>query len=160
VVLAGAAWTFNDNLILTFGVAIHQQTRLLGKYSKEPDDPGNLVGEALEPGQLVESTYGPNLYLGVAFRFDTNSDPFKRSVALQKEAAAAEQARLKQVAAAAAAKAEAEERLATCKAVAAAEFEVAVDVCGKNLTPAEKTTCELEAKRALALAEQKCLADD
>lgn len=243
VVLAGLGWTFNENLILTFGVAIHQQTRLLGKYSKESAEPGNLVGEALEPGQLVESTYGPNLYLGVAFRFDTSNDPFKRSLALQQEAAAAEQARVKQAVAAAAARAkaeaiqaaceaeakrvlsadkekclkdfgadgqaaqlaacqdtaekteaaaraacpaevakklaaaesetkkladaaavkkekEAEVRLATCKAVAAAELAVAVDVCSRKPTPAEKTTCELEAKRDVALAEQKCLADD
>lgn len=113
VVFAGWSWMYNENFNLTFGVAVHQQTRLLGQYDK-----GGVVGEALESDQLVETTYGANFYVGMGFRFDRNNDPFARSAALQKQTAAAEAARQAAAANAAATKKQAEELQKSCEALA------------------------------------------
>ena len=70
VVFVGPSWTYNENVNLTFGLAIHQQTRLLGRYSEDGDS--SIVGEALDADQLTESIFGPNAYVGVGFRFDSD----------------------------------------------------------------------------------------
>jgi hypothetical protein len=161
VVFAGWSWMYNENLNLTLGVAIHQQTRLLGKYSEKTGDPGNLVGEALEPNQLVETTYGPNVYVGVGFRFDRNNDPFARSAALQKQTAAAEANRLKKAAEAAEAKKMAEDLQKACEAKSTKEHTASIASCEKDhATEATKlAACKKLADDTLAAAKAACPPD-
>lgn len=66
-VFAGGSWAFNENVIFTGGVAFHPQSRLRGKYHA-----GDEVSAELEPQQLVEETYGPNVYVGISYRFSEN----------------------------------------------------------------------------------------
>jgi hypothetical protein len=67
--LLGFAAAYNENVTITGGVAMNQQTRLNGKYKK-----GQSIAENLEDAQLVEKSYRPNLYFGFALRL--GKDPF------------------------------------------------------------------------------------
>ena len=130
VVFVGPSWTYNENVNLTFGLAIHQQTRLLGRYSEDGDS--SIVGEALDADQLTESTFGPNAYVGVGFRFD--SDVHARRAALEKQTAEAQAA--------------AQKALAQKKAAEAAEAKKRVDET--------REACLEKADADLGLAREKC----
>lgn len=68
-VFLGYGFGWGDNVVVTLGGMVRKETRLSGKYRE-----GETVGEPLGD-ELVESTYAPSLYFGVAFRFGSN--PFK-----------------------------------------------------------------------------------
>ncbi|HEV8331584.1 MAG TPA: hypothetical protein VGQ22_09215 [Steroidobacteraceae bacterium] len=71
IVFAGYALTYNENVALTAGVALHKRDRLAGRYQ-----PGEIVGSDLDSEQLAEATYGVSAFVGIAFRFGSN--PFAR----------------------------------------------------------------------------------
>jgi len=142
VVLAGAAWTVHQNITVTAGVAVHQQTRLLGRYRE-----GQEIAANLDPSQLTENTYGPNVYAGVAFRF--GQDPHARTAQLQEDTAARE-------AAAKEAKAQKEKRIAACEAAADENQKKANAKCNESYpAPADPNTDPGKPKRdeCLGLAE-------
>jgi hypothetical protein len=61
----GVGWGYN--VMLTGGVAMHKEKRLLGQYNS-----GDVVSENLTADQLLDDTYKPRFYIGVAFRFGSN----------------------------------------------------------------------------------------
>jgi hypothetical protein len=61
----GIGWGYN--VMLTFGVAMHKEKRLNGRYS-----PGDVIADNLTEDQLSEETYKPRAYVGLAFRFGSN----------------------------------------------------------------------------------------
>jgi hypothetical protein len=65
-VFGGYSYAYNENVIFTGGIAFHRQSRLLGKYKGDVE---GEVTQVLEPSQLVDDTYGPNVYIGISFRF-------------------------------------------------------------------------------------------
>lgn len=67
VVFAGAAFTWNQNISLVLGAALHQERRLAGRYNT-----GDELTENLEPDQLHETTYAPTWFAGISFRFGSN----------------------------------------------------------------------------------------
>ncbi|MDX1998304.1 MAG: hypothetical protein SF066_11345 [Thermoanaerobaculia bacterium] len=156
VVFAGWSWMYNENLNVTVGAAIHQQTRLLGKYDVKGE--GSVVGEALESAQLVETTYGPNFYVGVGFRFDRDNDPFARGASLREQTAQAEATRLKNAATAAEAKRKAEELQKACEAEATRVHTAALATC-KAGDAANLDACNKLADHTEAAAKAKCPAD-
>lgn len=70
-VLAGYSWTYNENLTLTLGAAVHQESRLEGSFSE-----GQIVEQNLDSGVLNDEVFKPVPYLGVSFRFGSN--PFSK----------------------------------------------------------------------------------
>jgi hypothetical protein len=64
----GVGWGYN--VVLTAGVLYHKEKRLKGQYN-----PGDVIAENLTTDQLLDSTYKPRAYVGLAFRLDSN--PFK-----------------------------------------------------------------------------------
>jgi hypothetical protein len=144
-VFGGASWAYNENVIFTGGVAFHPQSRLLGKYHA-----GDEVSAELEPAQLVESTYGPNVYAGISFRFAENIHE-KRAALLEAraeadEAAAAAKAKAKK------AEEESKLRAAACTAQADADEAAAKVACKDDavcIAKAEKDTAAKKAKCAV-----------
>jgi hypothetical protein len=67
VVFAGAAISYNTNLHFIVGAAFHNQKRLNGQYSE-----GQEIAESLTPEQLSQTTFRPNFFFSVAFRFGSN----------------------------------------------------------------------------------------
>ncbi len=61
----GIGWGYN--VMLTAGVVMHRETRLKGQYN-----PGDVITTNLTADQLVDSTYKPRAYIGVAFRLGSN----------------------------------------------------------------------------------------
>ena len=141
-VLAGYSGVYNENIVFTGGVAFHRQSRLRGRYEQ-----GDPLSEALEPEQLVEDTYGPNLYVGIGFRF--GNDVHARRQELEKETskakadAAAAKARLAQ------AEKDAAVRKADCEAQANAVETAAKEKC-------QTDACRATAEAAGAAARAKC----
>jgi hypothetical protein len=66
-IFAGGSLIYNYNLCVNFGVGIAKQQYLKEKYRE-----GMIINENLEPDQLYESYYRPNLFLSISFRFGTN----------------------------------------------------------------------------------------
>jgi len=66
-IFAGGSLIYNYNLCINFGVGIAKQQYLKEKYRE-----GMIINEYLEPDQLYESYYRPNLFLSISFRFGTN----------------------------------------------------------------------------------------
>jgi hypothetical protein len=66
----GFGWGYN--VMLTAGVVMHKEDRLNGQYAA-----GQVVAENLTSDQLIDSTYKPRAYVGLAFRFGSN--PFSSS---------------------------------------------------------------------------------
>lgn len=66
----GIGWGYN--LMLNAGVVMHKEKRLKGQYNEN-----DVVSENLTSDQLLDSTYKPRAYIGLAFRFGSN--PFKSS---------------------------------------------------------------------------------
>jgi hypothetical protein len=66
----GIGWGYN--VMLTGGVVMHQETRLKGQYNA-----GQVITTNLTPDQLVDSTYKPAAYIGIAIRLGSN--PFSGS---------------------------------------------------------------------------------
>ncbi len=75
-VFAGWGWTHYRNVTLTVGLAVHQQTRLRGRYEQ-----GERLEQTVAEDSLVDSVYRPNLFLGIAFRFDSAPFAAKKSKA-------------------------------------------------------------------------------
>lgn len=67
VVFAGASISYNTNLHLIVGAAFHSQKRLNGQYEE-----GQTIKESLTPDQLTQTTFKPNVFFSVAFRFGSN----------------------------------------------------------------------------------------
>ncbi len=67
VVLGGGQFTYNQNLTLVLGFALHQQTKLLGRYRGGDVVEGNLTEE-----QLHEEAFRINPFVSLAFRSLTN----------------------------------------------------------------------------------------
>ena len=67
VAFLGYAVGWGYNLMLSAGVAMHQEKRLLGQYQ-----PGQVVSENLTPDQLSQNVYRPSFYVGLQFRFGSN----------------------------------------------------------------------------------------
>lgn len=61
----GVGWGYN--VMLTAGVVMHKEKRLNGQY-----DSGDVVAENLTADQLLDATYKPRAYVGLAFRFGSN----------------------------------------------------------------------------------------
>jgi len=72
VVFLGVSGTFNRNVSLLGGVAVRQQTELLGEYSEN-----QVLMQDLSDDSLTEETYKPSWFLGVSFRF--GKSPFAKS---------------------------------------------------------------------------------
>ncbi|MGH8235589.1 MAG: hypothetical protein ACREXP_01055 [Steroidobacteraceae bacterium] len=66
----GVGWGYN--VMLTAGAIMHKEKRLKGQY-----DANDVVSENLTADQLLDSTYKPRAYVGLAFRFGAN--PFSSS---------------------------------------------------------------------------------
>lgn len=66
-VFGGYGYTFNSNVTITAGVAIHEQEDLVGRY-----EVGDKLQDAIDSAQLVEKTFAPNVYVGISFRFGSN----------------------------------------------------------------------------------------
>jgi hypothetical protein len=56
--------TFNQNIGLVGGIALHQETRLRGEY-----DPGQVVSENLTSDALEEKVNKTTWFLGITYRF-------------------------------------------------------------------------------------------
>lgn len=67
VVMIGRSGRYNENIMLSFGVALHRQQVLLGKYKE-----GDALSENLTESQLHSPSYRPNPYLAIGFRFGAN----------------------------------------------------------------------------------------
>jgi hypothetical protein len=61
----GVGWGYN--VVLTAGVAMHQEQRLVGQYNS-----GQVITENLTPAQLSQSVYTPRFFVGLLFRFGSN----------------------------------------------------------------------------------------
>jgi len=70
----GYALTYNHNFAISAGVMLHQQRRLKGKY--EEGEHYTKTGNVLENADLTETTWAPNVYVGITIRSLTN--PFAR----------------------------------------------------------------------------------
>lgn len=71
VVFLGGAITYNQNLSVSSGVALHQQQVLRGRYVL-----GDTIQANLTEDQLHSKAYRPNIFVSVALRFGAN--PFAR----------------------------------------------------------------------------------
>lgn len=69
-VFLGYGFGWGYNVLATAGVVMHKENRLNGQYNA-----GDVVSENLTSDQLTQSTYKPQAYIGLAFRFGSN--PFK-----------------------------------------------------------------------------------
>jgi hypothetical protein len=67
VVFLGTSRTFNENVMITWGLSLHRQQVLLGRYKK-----GDVITTNLDESQLHSQSYRPNPYIAVAFRFGAN----------------------------------------------------------------------------------------
>lgn len=70
----GYAATYNHNFAISAGVMLHQQRRLKGKY--EEGEHYTKTGNVLENNDLTETTWAPNVFIGITIRSLTN--PFAR----------------------------------------------------------------------------------
>jgi hypothetical protein len=68
----GVGWGYN--VVVSAGVAMHQEQRLAGQYN-----PGQIVMENLTSDSLAQTVYRPGFYLEVAFRFGSNPFTSKSS---------------------------------------------------------------------------------
>jgi hypothetical protein len=143
VLVAGYARSYNENVIFTAGIAFHRQTRLLGRYRV-----GDVVKESIDSSQLIEDTYGPNVYAGVSFRF--GEDIHARRRELEKQAATAQSQAAAAKARAAQAEKEAADRKAACEASANAAQAAANEACKGN------EACVATASANAAAAKAKC----
>ena len=132
-VLAGYGWTYKRNVTLTAGLAIHQRTDLVGRYNVN-----DILKESIDSAQLVEETFVPNVYVGVAFRFGSNIWS-QRNAAQAKvnETRAAELQKQKE---------QAEERAQEAEDKAEASA----------LKAAQKELCEKQAESGLVSAQKTC----
>lgn len=67
VVMIGTGTRYNENIMVSLGVALHRQQVLLGKYKG-----GDTLSENLTEAQLHSPSYRPNPYLSIGFRFGAN----------------------------------------------------------------------------------------
>lgn len=67
VVMLGGSARYNENIMFGFGVALHRQQVLLGRYNE-----GDTVSENLTETQLHSPSYRPNPYVSIGFRFGAN----------------------------------------------------------------------------------------
>lgn len=67
VVMIGRSGRYNENIMLSLGVALHGQQVLLGRYNE-----GDTLSENLTETQLHSPSYRPNPYLSIGFRFGAN----------------------------------------------------------------------------------------
>jgi hypothetical protein len=148
VLVAGYAGTYNENVVFTAGVAIHQQSRLIGRYK-----PSEEVKEALDSSQLVENTFAPNIYVGIGFRF--GEDIHARRRELEKETAKAQAESAAAKAAAAQAEKDAAARKAACEAKADADEAGAKQKCA-----AGDDACVKKAAADSAAAKTQCAVTD
>jgi hypothetical protein len=148
VVVAGYSGTYNENVVFTAGVAFHRQSRLLGRYNV-----GDKVTEVLDSSQLVEDTYGPNIYVGVAFRFGEDIHARRRELEKATARAQAEAATAK--AKAAQLEKDALARQAACKAKADEQEAIAKEACTKDDIPNDEP-CFTKAAAASAAAKEAC----
>lgn len=71
ILFGGFGATYNENVMFTAGLVVHEQQRLDGRFNLT-----RPIGENLNSDQLTEGTYGVNFYFGVALRLGSN--PFRR----------------------------------------------------------------------------------
>ncbi len=133
-VLGGIGYTFNENVTVTGGIAIHERTDLVGRYNA-----GDVIKENIDSDQLVEKTFVPNLYIGLSFRFGSN-------IFRQRDAARADAAK----AAAAAAKKAKDDAKTEAEEAEAKRLK-------EELTEATEKKCKLEAEQTFFVAEETCL---
>ena len=69
-VFGGFSTTYNENVTLVAGLAIHEQPRLNPQF-----DVGEVLTEDLDAEALHVNRYGPNVFFGISFRFGSN--PFR-----------------------------------------------------------------------------------
>jgi hypothetical protein len=156
VVFAGWGWTYAENVTLTIGLAIHEQQRLDGKYKR-----GDKVKENLTTEQLSKPTFGPNAFVGVAFRFGTNVHAERAKA--QKEAAEAREAAQKVAAEKEAAVKKATEEAAKSQALCIAKEEAGrLEAVGKctQTDPTAREHCIAVAEAAEAVAKAQCAVDE
>lgn len=70
-VLLGVSGMYNENLTLTAGLAMHEQSRLEGNFNE-----GQIIAENLDGNALTEDVYEPTFYFGISLRLDAN--PFAK----------------------------------------------------------------------------------
>jgi len=148
-VFGGASWSYNENIILSGGFAFHRQARLIGKYKTDQD-----VGVKLEPDQLVEDTYGPNVYLGISFRFNEDIHALRNKATTAAEAQRLQAATLR--ANAAAAEEESKIRKAACLALADKTQADATTECANEQDTARRELCVAKAASAATAAKAAC----
>jgi hypothetical protein len=152
VLFAGWGLTYAENVTLTAGLIIHSQSRLAGRFNE-----GDIINENLESSQLLEETFAPNIYFGVAFRFGHNVHADREEA--RKEAEAAKAAAEKAKAEKAAAEKRAVEanalRKAACDAEADAKKAEALSKCTQD-DPVVKGACDAVAEANAAAAKAKC----
>ena len=63
----GYSIVYNHNFAVSVGCQIHQQRRLRGQFEEDQE-----IGENLDNAALTETTWAPNLYVGLSIRSLTN----------------------------------------------------------------------------------------
>jgi hypothetical protein len=63
----GYGLIYNHNFAISVGCQIHQQRRLRGQFEEDQE-----IGENLDNAALTETTWAPNLYVGLSIRSLTN----------------------------------------------------------------------------------------
>lgn len=152
VLFAGWGLTYAENVMLTAGLIVHNQSRLAGRFNE-----GDVVKENLESSQLLEDTFAANIYFGVSFRFGSNIHTDREKAQKEAEAAkaAAEKAKVE--------KAEADKkaaealalRKAACDAEADAKKAEALSKCTHSDAVA-KEACVAVAEANAAAAKANC----
>lgn len=145
----GGGYVVHQNVLITSGLVIHEQSDLAGRYNVGED-----MKEAIDSAQLSSKSYGANLYLGVSFRFGSNI--FSEREALQKETASAKAAaaeRERQAAALATAAANEKE---ACIAKANAAQTTAKGGCTAAATEACASKPDPEKPGCVTAEEAKC----
>jgi hypothetical protein len=71
VVFFGRSRTYNQNLSVSYGIALRQQSILRGRYTE-----GDTIQANLTEDQLHSQQYRPNVFVSVALRFGSN--PFSQ----------------------------------------------------------------------------------
>lgn len=67
VVMVGRTGRYNENIMFGFGIALHRQQVLQGRYSE-----GDKLSENLTETQMHSQSYRPNPFLSLGFRFGAN----------------------------------------------------------------------------------------
>lgn len=70
VVFAGLSWLLHQNVGIAAGLVMHKERDLKGKYA-----PNQQIHENLSSDDLTDSSYRPNVFVGLTFRF--GQTPFK-----------------------------------------------------------------------------------